>query len=63
MKGNEKGNEVGLSDKEQKSTEGKLRVSELDGGLSRVEEMSGVVSERQELDAGWRRSREGFELI
>ena len=63
MNGKENGNEVGLSDKEQKSTERKLRVSELDGGLSRVEEMSGVVSERQELDAGWRGSREAFELI
>jgi hypothetical protein len=50
---------VGLSDKEQENTERKLRVSELDGGLGRVEEMSGVVSERQELDAGWRGSK-GF---
>jgi hypothetical protein len=38
-------------------------LSELDGDLGRVEEMSGVVGKRQELDTGWRGSREVFELI
>jgi hypothetical protein len=63
MNGKENGNKVGSSGKEQKNTERAVRLSELDGGLGGVEEMSGVVSERQELDAGWRGSREAFELI
>jgi hypothetical protein len=63
MNGKENGNKVGLSGKEQKNTERKVRLSELDGDLGRVEEMSGVVGKRQELDTGWRGSREVFELI